>query len=265
MKNLVLINGVTGAIGSACLAQFSRNPNNTIYGFARRARIYQFFLKNGAMPDATLVCSLGSDIIRGLRDLLSKVDRSQYERVVYVHALGVYPTEIDMDGVIRVSNDHDEDGIDDRVMTLSYEVFFGALDTLVQMELPTQAIIFGGLSDKHQPLVHQSWWKVMEKMKKRGMEVVGAQSGFGLTLLNVSSVMGPNDLMTRPFVFRDTDATAHCWLMPHEVAEAVERLTSGDRTGFQECELFHRAGYFKQGYYEGEGFTDRKKRELGIL
>ena len=59
MKTLVIIIGVTGAIGTACLARFSREHGPTIIGLSRQAEKYSFFTKNNYLPDNTLICSIG--------------------------------------------------------------------------------------------------------------------------------------------------------------------------------------------------------------
>jgi len=264
MKRLVIINGVTGALGSACLARFSRNPKSTIYGLSRSYLNYKTFLTAGVMPDATLGCSVGQDTLKGCHMLLGKIDFSLYEEVIYVHALGAYPMEFGPNGTIEVANDHDKDGINDLVTKLSHDLFLGILDGLAKKNVLAQALIFGGLADKHEPLVHQSWWKTMKKIKARCIEAVAKHKKLGVTLLNVSSIICPNELRVRPYVFKDTDAKPWFWLMPHEVAEEVDRLTAGGSRGFCECELFHPAEYNRLGYYADENFTMRKKRELGI-
>jgi hypothetical protein len=263
MKQLIIINGVTGAIGGSCLAQFSRDPNNTIYGLSRRALHYSAFFQSGTMPDATLICSAG-EASSELPELLKKIDVSLYKRIIYIHALGIYPFEIHTDGTVMVKNDHDRDGIDDRVTHLTYDAFFMALSALQKKKIPAHALIFGGLADKYKPAVHQSWWKTINKVRKQCKRLVDEDGSLTITLLNISSTICPNELIDRPFVFCDTDANPRFWLMPNEIAEKVERLTSKKRCGFHECELFHPATYYRKGYYHDRRFTARKKRELGI-
>jgi hypothetical protein len=265
VKRLIIINGVTGALGSACLALCSRNPENTIYGWSRKGLPYMDFLVSGIMPDVTLICSVGKEDLKGYHMLLDRINFSLYEKVIYIHALGVYPFEISPEGTITVTDDHDKDGINDLVTKLSHDFFLSVLNKLIKKSARVQALIFGGLVDKHEPLVHQSWWKTMKKIKARCIEVVSKNKKVSVMVLNISSVICPNELITRPFVFRDTDAKSCFWLMPHEVAEEVDRLTTGDSQGFYECELFHPSGYYRPGYYADENFTVRKKRELGIL
>lgn len=261
MKTLVIINGVTGAIGSACLAQFSRESNTNIIGLSRQAKSVDVFCANGFLSDNTLICSMG-DISNktDCENFVRKIDQKMYSKIVYIHAVGVYPFELDAEGNVAVSNDADGDGIDDRVLQLSYDAFFRMTDALREMKLPLHAVIFGAIADKFKPSVHRSWWMVMEKIKEQMKQIVKQDQHISFDVLNISSVICPHELITRPFVFQKTNADAQFWLMPHEVAERVSSLVGG----FKEDELFHKADYYEEDHFQEEKFLVRKKSELGI-
>ncbi len=266
MKTLVIINGVTGAIGTACLARFSREHNVTIYGLSRKADPVSTFSKDGHLPDNSLICSIG-DITdkNNCQAFVDAIDLSLYEEIVYIHAVGVYPFEIDASGNIKVSHDDDGDGVDDRVVELSYNAFFAMTDALKGTDKSTNALIFGGIADKHHPAVHKSWWTVMEKVKANMTKIASEDKNINFFLLNISSVICPHEILTRPFVFQNTNANPRFWLMPHEVAEEVAMLTLSDsHKGFVEHDLFHKADYYQDDYFTEKKFTDRKKAELGI-
>ena len=265
MKTLIIINGVTGALGAACLARFSREHDTTIIGLSRQAQNADFFCIRGRLPDNTLVCSMG-DIVsqEDCKSFSQKIDKSFYEKIIYIHAVGVYPFELDGAGNIRVSNDEDNDGIDDRVVKLSHDAFFVMVEALKEVGLPVRALIFGGIADKFQPLVHKSWWTVMEKTKTRMQEEIKNQKDVSFCILNISSVICPHELITRPFVFQNTNADASFWLMPHEVAEQVVSMVFSKRGGLVEDELFHEADYYEEDYFVENKFTKRKRAELGI-
>jgi hypothetical protein len=266
MKTLVIINGVTGAIGTACLARFSREPDVTIYGLSRKAELFSVFKKDEYLPDNSLICSIG-DIANknNCESFVKSINQILYDKIVYIHAVGVYPFEIDASGNIKVSHDTDGDGVDDRVVELSYNAFFAMTDTLRDMAKSINALIFGGIADKHHPVVHKSWWTVMEKIKENMNKIILNDNSINFFVLNISSVICPHEILTRPFVFQHTNANPRFWLMPHEVAEEVAMLTFFDsHKGFIEQDLFHNADYYQDDYFTGKKFTDRKKAELGI-
>lgn len=265
MKTLVIINGVTGAIGSACLAQFSREPNTNIIGLSRQAQNADVFCVDGFLPNNTLICSIGDiSSITDCENFVEKINRKFYGKIVYVHAVGIYPFELDGKGNIFVSNDDDGDGVDDRVVKFSHTAFFAIVQALKILELPISALIFGGIADKFKPAVHKSWWTVMEMIKARMQKELLQNKLVSFFVLNISSVICPHEVITRPFVFQKTNADAQFWLMPHEVAERVQLLLLAKSSGFLETEFFHDADYYEDDHFAEKKFTQRKKDELGI-
>ncbi len=266
MNTLVIINGVTGAIGTACLARFSREHNVTIYGLSRKANLYPSFINEGYLPNNSIICSIG-DITNknNCEKFISSINLSLYKKIIYIHAVGVYPFEIDELGNIKVSNDHDNDGIDDRVLELSYNAFFAMTNALKSTNKKISSLIFGGIADKYKPPVHKSWWTVMEKVKENMNKIIVKDKNINFFILNISSVICPNEIITRPFVFQNTNANPRFWLMPHEVAEETAILTFSDlHKGFINQDLFHNAEYYQDDYFSYDKFTNRKKAELGI-
>lgn len=266
-KTLVIINGVTGAIGAACIASFSRERDMTVIGLSRQAMHYSAFMGGDYLTQGSFICSMG-DIAEkhDCEAFVSALDSSVYKRIIYVHAVGVYPFEINRLGAFKVLNDDDGDGIDDRVVKLTHDAFFAMVEALSKTGRPLHALIFGGIADKYRLLVHRSWWTVMERVKMRMRKFVAAYQNTWFCLLNISSVICPHEIITRPYVFLKTDAEARFWLQPHEVAKEVVALTSSDqRERFIEKELFHCSSYYHDDYFTEQEFTQRKKRELGIL
>ena len=262
MKTLIVISGVTGAIGTACLAQFSRTSDTVVYGLSRKGRPVVDFTTESLLPSRTLICGMDDITSQNQCDAFAKaIDSHLFSRIIYVHAVGVYPFEVDSAGTLSVRYDHDGDGIDDRVMKLSHNAFFGMSDALAKTGLPTTALIFGGVADRYTPQVHVSWWSVMNRIKASMAQ--RAVRNVVYHLLNISSVICPNEILTRPFVFLDTDADPRYWLTPYEVAEKVMELVLGESRGFTETTLYHPSSYYYPGYFEDENFTTRKLAELG--
>lgn len=150
MKTLVIINGVTGAIGASCLALFSRKCNIDIIGLSRKAPLFETFCTNEYLSDNTLICSIGDVTnIENCENFAKKINIKLYEKIVYIHAVGVYPFELQ------------DNGIDDRVTHLSYDTFFAMTSALKKSGLSIQALIFGSIADKFKLAVHKSWWTVI--------------------------------------------------------------------------------------------------------
>lgn len=271
MKKLVIINGVTGAIGSACLAHFASQSDTIVYGISRKAKDFTEFLKNEKLPVATLVCSITSESYPArMATYFSKaINADEFSEIIYIHGLGVYPFEIDREGNHLVQHDNDCDGIDDRCLLLTHHMFSSFCKSIpFNTRKSTHSFIFGGIADVHEPIAHRSWWFTMKKLKETitGFFKSGNKEILSLnkvSLINISSVLCPNELIARPFVFSETDNDPAFWLHPEEVAQFVNVIhkTKQD-VSFKEYELFKKKPKFDPNYYQDEKFTPRKITEL---
>ena len=265
MNKLVIISGITGAIGSACLTEFAQDENITVYGLSRKALSYKRYIReNNVFPEKTFISSVGTDIanVSTINDFTMHIPWETFDETVYIHAVGYYPFEINAEGELTIENDTDQDGINDLVKRLTYDAFSMMIDSLVQVSpIPLRAVIFGSLADKHRPQIHTSWWKTIELIKEYSKSTCREHNDLSIKILNISSVLCPHEILTRPNVCIDTNAKLHYWLKPEEVARKVasdERLT-----GYVEEDFFHISPDFEEDYYDESKFTPRKMRELG--
>lgn len=259
-KDLFIINGCSGAVGNACLAILARNPKNVVYGISRKANHFTRFGK--ILPEKTIVFSIGDDISdqKALVDFKKAIQKNVFSSINYIHAVGYYPFELDQKGEIKVENDLNGDGINDKCTRLTFEAFTKTCEIL-KNDCQFKALIFGSLADKFEPEVHQSWWKSMKKVREYMENNV--TKNISMNILNISSVVCFHELQTRPFVFTNTDGNASFWLTPQEVAEKVDLILS-TALGFSEQDFFNPAPYYQEDYFSNEKFTPRKKLELGL-
>ncbi len=259
-KNLFIINGCSGAIGNACLSILAQNPNNVVYGLSRKANHFTSFGKT--LPEKTIVFSIGNDIAdkKVLTDFEKTIPKKAFSSINYIHAVGYYPFELNQLGKIEVENDLDGDGINDTCKKLTLDAFTRTCEVL-KKDCQFKALIFGGLADKFEPEVHQSWWKIISKVREYMR--INITDKVSMNILNISSVICFHELQTRPFVFTNTDGDASFWLTPYEVAEKVYSTLSVS-TGFSEQDFFKPAPYYQEDYFSNEKFTPRKKLELGL-
>ncbi len=170
-KKLVIIHGVTGAIGSACLSLFASQPNTVVYGISRKAKHFKELCQDLVLPAKTLICSIyDSDEHYGGINEVSRffhtIPKDVYSDIHYIHAIGHYPFEIDDQGNHFISHDNDMDGIDDRCTILTYETFLSFFLNQRSLSKVPRFFIFGGLADRHEPVVHASYWKTMKRLKE---------------------------------------------------------------------------------------------------
>ena len=199
---------------------------------------------------------------------LTRIDFKKFKSVTYVHAIGHYPFEVNEHGDIAVTDDKDGDGINDKCSRLLrvFRYTVSCIDRLVDKKRKTfkcKAVLFGSISDKYKPTAHASSWKSMEKTKHWAHCV---ETNFCFYLINISSVICPHELITRPFVFTQTDADHMYWLKPADVAYLVRSQTSvywkKEGTLLHEREEFKKNPNFSEDYYDDNNFTPRKVSEL---
>lgn len=264
-KKLVIITGITGAIGNAFLAKYSREENTAICGISRKAEDVSSFInpENNKFFPATFIANLGDLTEQNIKSFAEKINYNEFESATYVHGLGLYPFEINKIGQHVVENDKDGDGINDTVLELSHRVFKFFVENLSKNSINSGAkfasVIFGGIADVHKPLAHQSWWRVMgmtkDYMKKQ-------KDNIGMNLINISSVVCSHEIITRPHVFTQTDADLKYWLLPHEIPDRFFAENENMFSGYHEYEFFHIRPNFDPNYYENFKFTPRKVKEI---
>lgn len=262
MKRIVVIAGVTGSIGSALLSEFAQNSENVIYGISRKAEHVEHFLKDGKLPHKTLICGL--TIPEEYELLFSKMNYNDIDEILYIHAVGLYPFEVNKNGEIVTDNDTDGDGINDEVRKLTFTAISNAVRSLQNhFSGKIKICLFGAIADKYKPAVHHSWWKTIEKTKSFLQEVSSKNQNITSTLFNISSVLCPHEIITRPFVFIHTDADQTKWLHPYELSQFVYATVQTIAPGFHEFEKFRIKDDFEpEQYYKDESFTPRKVEEL---
>ncbi len=267
-KKLVIIAGISGAIGNAFLSEYAKENSTVIYGISRKALPQKSFInpETKKLYENSFVCSLENLSDNNITEFINNIHWDNFSSITYIHAIGLYPFEINTAGEHVVENDHDGDGINDLTMDLTYRVFKTMTSSIKEATLKhfikAASIIFGSLADKHKPLVHKSWWQTIEKTKNY-IQTIADQS-FGIHILNISSVICSHEIITRPFVFINTDAEMKYWLSPTELTQKF--LSSVDTNSFfnhfHEHELFNKKPSFDLLYYKDTKFTPRKVAEL---
>lgn len=266
MKNLVIISGITGAIGNAFLYEYAKKENTVIYGLSRKGASLNDFLKNEAtqLPAKTLITNIGELTTENIENFVKTIPTQEFESITYVHALGLFPFEINPTGESVVENDKDNDGINDEVKHLSHDVFVQMVTSLEKnVNTKIATVFFGSLSDHFKPTAHQSWWKTKSLVKKF---MQSKSATIGSNIIDISSVICTHEIITRPFVFTNTDAEIKYWLSPveltHRFFDQIKKSNIDIFKGFREFEIFNKKPGFKVEYYEDVNFTNQKIQEI---
>jgi hypothetical protein len=261
MKRLVIIPGVTGTIGNIALMAYGSKKNTIIYGISRQAMALENFINEGTgkFHCSTFACSL-SGTKKSYREFVNLIDFKKFSEVICIHALGVYPFEINEKGEHVVQNDLDGDGIDDRCTLLSYDVFRWITSEIIKKtKIPIKFVTFGGLADEHKPKIIDSWWQTMEKVRSYMKKM--ADNRIGMYKFNISSVFCPQELLRRPFVFVNTKAEHRRWLSPTQLAKNILKELKNNG-GYHEFNIYNHWKKLTPDYYSDERLTERRLKEL---
>ncbi|MFZ1654391.1 MAG: hypothetical protein WBO92_02100 [Candidatus Moraniibacteriota bacterium] len=261
-KKLVIIAGITGAVGTALLEQFGSLRNTVVLGISRQARRSEAFISNktGKLYASTLICSLPEMSESSCVAFVSLIDFEQFSDITYIHCVGTYLFEIDQEGHFMVANDCDHDGINDECMLLSYNYFrWMTVSLIVQTKTHLTCAIFAGLADQHRPRIIQSWWRSMARVKEYMKTVVNER--VGMFIFNISSVLCPHEIITRPYVFVNTEADSRTWLSPYQLATSVRRQLQNNKGGYHAADIFNPWNGFYPEFYSDEQMVPRRLAE----
>lgn len=126
-KKLIIINGVTGFIGSNIFTYFIEKDDFIIFGISRKGKYVDTYIdeNTGKLPPKHLVFSLTDYYRDGYEadiKLFLDILPNEIEEVVFINSMGEYKTEMDIDGNIIIEDDNDQDGINDVTKRMTHDV-----------------------------------------------------------------------------------------------------------------------------------------------
>lgn len=253
-----------GVIGSPIFSYFAEKGEHCIWGISRRGLYFEEYLdKEGKLQQTNLVFSLADYKTENYEiDIENFIESLPDLPVVFIHTMGEYVTEMDRDGQLRIENDRDNDGINDNVKRLTYEVPIAFLKRLSKRSTPTLFVQIGSLSDKYRIDIHGSWVKSMDLLKIDLQEMVENSVNLNSLVLNVSSVLTPKELVDRPFVSIKTNADMRYWLPPAEIAHFIDEYMGSPEKGFAEKELYKKWPNISADHFALESYRKRRGSEL---
>lgn len=262
-KELFIISGCTGSIGEAFFIHYLLNKKDClIYGISRKGiRINRF--KN--LPQYNSIINFNITSKLEVSNFTKKLTKNTFKTITYIHLLGEFKTEIDSKHLkYRITNDRDNDGIDDDVNNLVYNSFTlmvkGLLTFCKKKNVRLNIIQIGSLADKYKLKCFQSWWKAKNKTLTFIAPLVKKNRLLNHYLLNVSTVLSTKEFIDRPHVFV-TEANPKFWLSPDKLVAEATKLVSR-KTGMVEKDIYITNPNFSHNYFSEEHTYERRIREL---
>lgn len=261
-KKLVIIAGVTGAVGTALMAEYGKWKDVVMVGISRQGLRWADFISHttGKLPIASFICSLDALNKEECDSFIAALDFEKFSEIVYCHCVGLYLFEIDRRGFFILENDHDKDGINDECLKLSYHFFRWMTRPLMEKsQVRLSCAIFGSLADRHQPRIIQSWWKAMRKVE-RYMEK-SADKRVTMAHFSISSIFCPHELLNRPYVFVNTEAESQAWLSPFRLSSIVRKYLKIWKGGYHQMDVYNTWSGFFDGFYSDTHMVPRRLAE----
>ncbi len=210
-KTVVIIAGVAGEIGTAFANKLTQNNIHTI-GIIRNKSVDA--IQSGFFE--TVACHL--DNPTHVAQVFSRIDLSQFDRIIYLHTIGVdkfnprgYPN-------IKPMNTIDEDIYNTNVNSFKYLLKYLALKVRdlnnegKNIELKTA--IIAGVSDKHGPFVIEGFCEAKMILREYIRSYLDRfPVWFSGLSINITSTITKAALAVRPY------ADTTYWLSPEEVVE----------------------------------------------
>lgn len=264
MKNIIIINGAMGLIGSSIFSYFVEKGENIVWGISRKGLYFEKFLDSeGKIHQKNLVFSLVDYQNRNYEiDIENFIDTLPDLPIIFIHTMGQFMTEISNEGKVIISDDIDGDGINDNIKLLTYEVPISFAKRLATRNNMITFIQLGSLSDKYNLSIHNSWLRSINLLKDDLKNICKDFTNFNSMILNVSSVLIPKEFIDRPFVSIQTDADMRYWLSTTDIAHFIDNYIKSPKFGFIEEELYKNWPSITPNHFHLDSYRIRRVKEL---
>lgn len=256
-KQLVIIAGVAGEIGTEFAKKLVENNIETL-GIIRNKSVSEI----DSPLFKTVACHL--DNPEHVEQVFGQIDLSVFDRVVYLHTIGV--DKFDPRGYphIKTMKTIDEDIYNTNVNTFKYLLKF--LGTEIRnirnsgKNIELKTAIIAGVSDKYTPFVIEGFCEakfILREYLRLYMERF--PSWFSGLSINITSTITKAALAVRPY------ADTEFWLTPQEVVEKSLNDLISNNQGYQEIDVIKFSPEYQDDYYENnEKLYTKWSKETGI-
>lgn len=258
LKTLIIIAGVAGEIGTA-FAQKTTNYLIDTLGVIRNTSV-----SINSEKFETIQCLLDDEV--HIHDQFREVKIGHYERVIYLHTIGVdkfkprnYPNVTKMETIDPEVYDTNVNSFKYLFRYLGKRLYHYNKDN--ESSILFKTAIIAGTADKYTPFVIEDFCEAKFIIREYMRSFVERfPEWFSGLSINVTSTITKSALSVRPFAKTDY------WLTPEEVVEkSYADLISIDK-GYRELDLIKHSPDFVEGYYEDKDMLYEKwSAETGII
>lgn len=256
-RTLTIVAGSAGEIGTEFCKRLINNDIDCI-GIVRKTR-------TGLASEnfTELICDLENE--SEIETEFSGIDFEKYQRIIFLHAIGIDKFEPRGYPIIRPMDTIPSDVYKTNVNTFKHLLKYcikriGRINLENESKIKFRAAIIAGEGDKHAPFVIESFVEAKYILRQYIQSYISIYPEWisGLSI-NITSTITRSALQARPF------ADTRYWLSPGEVAEqSFGKLVS--RFGkFKEISVIKECPNFSADYYDNKQLLYEKwSRETGI-
>ena len=257
VKTLVIVAGAAGEIGTEFCRRITKKKIDCIAIVRNRKVVFESaFLTQ-------ITCDLTKE--KEIEKVFAQVDFSKYQRVVFLHTIGVdkfeprgYPNIKPMDTI-------PSDVYNTNVNTFKYLLKcctrkIGEINLQRKSKIKFKIVIVAGSGDMYAPFVIESFCETKFILRQYIQSHIRMHPSWisGLSV-NITSTITETALKIRPY------ADTKYWLTPKEVVTKSINLLTESFSRYKEVDIIKNSPNFVGGYYENNDLLYEKwSKETGI-
>lgn len=255
-KNLILISGATGSIGSSFFEQFILEHNYHVVGLSRSG------LKTQTIPNYHSIIHFDFEDMKSYEKIRNLIKTNDYKKIVYVHTVGKFQTEIIKDK--KGFSEPEKGKYDNEITKLTFDYTAKVVDFLLAKSGKNTEIVavnIGSLSDEFDIPVFQSWRHGQTQLLNFFGKKIEEYKNFSALTVRVSTILGAKELVDRPYLF-GTNTDPQFWLPKTELVAYIKRRIKYSFKGSKIENLFRSYPKFDNGHWDNKKTFIRRVQEL---
>lgn len=257
-KNLILISGATGSIGSSFFEQFILEHNYHVIGLSRSG------LRTSTIPNHHCIIYFDFEDEKSYEKIGNLIRAHTYEKIFYVHAVGKFLTEIIHNKNNNTFSEPQLGTYDEETVKLTFHYTSRMTDFLLKNTKETTPIVvvnIASLSDEFEIPVFQSWRYAQTKLINFFGKRCEENKNLSAITLRVSTILSAKEIVDRPYLF-DTNTDPGFWLTKTELVNFVKQEIKRSFCGSKIKNLFKVYPKFDKDHWNGKKTFMRRLQEL---
>lgn len=257
-KNLIIISGATGSIGSTFFERFILDDNFHVVGLSRSG------FKTSEIPTYNSIVHFDFENNQSFIMLGKLIKANSYKKILYVHGVGKFTTEINYNKESGLFSEPEKGNYIEEVVKLTFDYTSKMINFLgknVSKETKVTVVNIASLSDEFEIPIFQSWKHAQDKLIAFFNIITKKYKNFSTLTVRVSTILGAKELIDRPHLF-STNTDPNFWLPKSELVDHIARKTKYFSNSSKIDNLFRQYPKFEKKHWNNEETLKRRVKEL---